>query len=93
MITALLSSFLCIWFIWAIIYLAHRYCPIFPRGESDIVRDLIDSVVRHGIFTNEDFPTFADTPLRISLLRALDFLYYTAVLALITFDIFYIWSG
>ena len=93
MIASLLSSFVPIWLIWAIIYLTHRHCPIFSRGEAEIVRDLIDSAVRHGIFANKDLPTFVETPSRTRVLHALDFVYYTTALSLITFDVFYIWSG
>ncbi len=93
MIASLSSSFLYIWLIWVIIYLACRYCSMSPREVTEMVRNIRDRVVRHGISANDKVPTFGNAPFCMSRFRALDFLYYTIVLSLITFDLFYIWSG
>ena len=93
MIASMLSYFLFIWIIWATIYMAYRYSPIFQRGEFAIIQDIRDRMIRHGIFTDDDVSAFGYTSLNMSFLRLWDFLFYTIVLSLITVDVFYIWSG
>ena len=93
MIASMLSYFLFIWIIWAIIYLASRYSPISQRGELEIIQDIRDRMVRHGIFTKDDVSAFGYPSLNMSVLRVWNFLFYTIVLSLITVDVFYIWSG
>lgn len=93
MIASLLSSFVSVWIVWVMIYWACRYYPIIPHRESEIVQDIRDRIVCNRIISQDDLLTDDDALLFMTVLRALDFLYYTVPPSLITVAILYILSG
>ena len=61
--------------------------------KSEMVQDIRDRIVCNRIISQDDLLTDDDALLFMTVLRALDFLYYTVLPSLITFAILYILSG
>jgi hypothetical protein len=86
-------SFVAVWLIWVMIYVAQRYCPLITRVESEIVQEIRDRIACHNIIANDDLLTAGDAPLFMRVLQIVDFLYYTVLPSLVTVALIYIWPG